>query len=66
MHQAGFFVSTINPLAVKDYQNGITVRKVKTDKADTMKITQFAIEDRQPEVGGLCGHLLARGLCCPG
>ena len=44
MHRAGFFVSAINPLAIKDYQEGITVRKVKTDKADALKIAQFAID----------------------
>ena len=44
MYQAGFFVSAVNPLAIKDYQKGITVRKVKTDKADALKIAQFAID----------------------
>lgn len=44
MSQAGFFVSAINPLSIKDYQPGINVRKVKTDKADALKIAQFAID----------------------
>ena len=44
MYRAGFFVSAVNPLAVKDYQEGINVRKVKTDKADALKIAQFAID----------------------
>ena len=44
MYRAGFFVSAVNPLAVKDYQEGISVRKVKTDKADALKIAQFAID----------------------
>ncbi|MCR4882972.1 MAG: IS110 family transposase, partial [Clostridiales bacterium] len=44
MYQAGFFVSAVNPLAIKDYQEGISVRKVKTDKADALKIAQFAID----------------------
>lgn len=44
MYRAGFFVSTVNPLAIKDYQEGISVRKVKTDKADALKIAQFAID----------------------
>ncbi len=44
MYRAGFFVSAVNPLAIKDYQEGITVRKVKTDKADALKIAQFAID----------------------
>lgn len=44
MYRAGFFVSAVNPLAIKGYQEGISVRKVKTDKADALKITQFAID----------------------
>ena len=44
MYRAGFFVSAVNPLAIKDYQEGISVRKVKTDKADAIKIAQFAID----------------------
>ena len=44
MYRAGFFVSAVNPLAIKDYQEGISVRKVKTDRADALKIAQFAID----------------------
>ena len=44
MYRAGFFVSAVNPLAIKGYQEGISVRKVKTDKADALKIAQFAID----------------------
>ena len=44
MHRAGFFVSAVNPLAIKGYQEGINIRKVKTDKADALKIAQFAID----------------------
>ncbi len=44
MYQAGFFVSAVNPLAIKDYRQGVDVRKVKTDKADALKIAQFAID----------------------
>ena len=44
MHRAGFFVSAVNPLAIKDYLEDISVRKVKTDKADALKIAQFAID----------------------
>ncbi len=44
MYRAGFFVSAVNPLTIKNYQEGITVRKVKTDKADALKIAQFAID----------------------
>lgn len=44
MYRYGFFVSAVNPLAFKDYQEGISVRKVKTDKADALKIAQFGID----------------------
>ena len=44
MYRAGFVVTAVNPLAVKDYQEGISVRKVKTDKADALKIAQFGID----------------------
>lgn len=44
MHRAGFFVSAVNPLLIKNYQGGINVRKVKTDKADAQKIAQFALD----------------------
>lgn len=44
MYRAGFFVSAVNPLGIKGYQEGISVRKVKTDKADALKIAQFAID----------------------
>lgn len=44
MHRAGFFVSAVNPLAIKIYQDGITIRKVKTDKADSLKIARFALD----------------------
>ena len=44
LHNAGFFVSAINPLVLRDYQDGISVRKVKTDKADAMKIARFTLE----------------------
>lgn len=44
MYHAGFFVSTVNPLVIKECREGITVRKVKTDSADAMKIAQFALD----------------------
>lgn len=44
MHRAGFFVSAVNPLLIKNYQGSISVRKVKTDKADAQKIAQFALD----------------------
>ena len=44
MYRAGFFVSAVNPLAIKNYQDGINIRKVKTDKADALKIARFALD----------------------
>lgn len=44
MYRAGFFVSAVNPLLIKDYREGVDVRKVKTDKADALKIAQFALD----------------------
>ena len=37
-------MSAVNPLVIKDYREDISVRKVKTDKADALKIAQFAID----------------------
>ena len=44
MYRAGFFVSTVNPLIIKNFNEKISVRKVKTDKADAVKIAHFAID----------------------
>ena len=43
---AGFFVSTINPKLIKDYGNN-TLRKVKTDKVDAVKIARYALDNWQ-------------------
>ena len=37
MYHAGFFVSAVNPLVIKDYREDVSVRKVKTDRADALK-----------------------------
>ena len=44
MYRAVFFVSAVNPLVIKDYREGVDVRKVKTDRADALKIAQFALD----------------------
>ena len=44
MYRAGFFVSAVNPLVIKDYREGVDVRKVKTDRADALKIAQSALD----------------------
>ena len=43
MHQPRFFVSVIHLLIIKEYQGSVSVRKVKTDKADAVKITRFTL-----------------------
>ena len=40
----GFFVSALNPLLFKDYQEGISVHAVKTDKADAVMIAKFGLD----------------------
>ena len=41
----GLFVSVVNPILVKDYgSKSLTVRKVKTDKKDSLKLASFALD----------------------
>ena len=40
----GFFVSALNPMLFKDYQEGISVHAVKTDKADAVMIAKFGLD----------------------
>ncbi len=44
LHEHGIFVSVINPLAIHSYCSGGTVRKVKNDKKDSLKIAKFALD----------------------
>ena len=44
LHETGLFVSTVNPLLIKEYGNN-SLRKVKTDKADAMKIARYALDN---------------------
>ncbi len=43
---AGFFVSTVNPKLIKDYSTN-SLRKVKTDKADALKIARYTLDNWQ-------------------
>ena len=43
LHNAGIFVSVVNPLLINDY-NTNRVRKVKTDRIDALKIASFALD----------------------
>lgn len=42
LHDSGLFVSAINPKLIKDYGNN-SLRKVKTDKADSLKIARYGL-----------------------
>ena len=43
LHDAGIFVSVVNPLVIDDYDTN-RVRKVKTDKLDALKIASYALD----------------------
>lgn len=43
-HDAGLYVSAVNPKLIKDYGNGNSLRHVKTDKADAKKIAGYALD----------------------
>lgn len=45
LYDAGFFVSTVNPIVTRRYQDGVNVRVVKTDKADAKKLARFALDN---------------------
>ena len=44
LHEAGLFVSPVNPLLIKEY-GGNSLRKVKTDKADPVKIAKYGLDN---------------------
>lgn len=44
LHEAGLFVSPVNPKLIRDYGNN-SLRKVKTDKADARKIARYALDN---------------------
>ena len=43
LHEAGIFVSVVNALLVHDY-GGNSLRKVKTDKKDALKLASYALD----------------------
>jgi transposase len=43
LRDAGVFVSVVNPKLIKDFGNN-SLRKVKTDKADAIKIARYGLE----------------------
>ena len=45
LSQAGFFVSAVNPQIIRNFQGQDNpLRKVKTDKADSVKIARYALD----------------------
>ena len=44
IHASGVFVSAVNPLLIKEYGNN-SLRRVKTDKADSIKIARYALDN---------------------
>ncbi len=44
LHDAGLYVSAVNPKLIKDYGNN-SLRKVRTDKADSRKIAKYALDN---------------------
>ncbi len=45
LSQAGFFVSAVNPQIIRNFQGQDNpLRKVKTDKADSIKIARYALD----------------------
>jgi len=44
LHEAGLFVSTVHAKLIHDYGNN-TIRKVKTDKADAIKIANYGLSN---------------------
>lgn len=44
LQECGIFVSVLNPLLIK-YSGGGSIRKVKTDKADAIKIAKYGLDN---------------------
>lgn len=43
LQEQGFFVSVVNPMLMKKYAS-VSIRKVKTDKMDALKIAKFGLD----------------------
>lgn len=44
LKRVGFFVNVVNAMLIHDFSDN-SIRKVKTDKADSMKIANYALTD---------------------
>ena len=45
LHECGIFVSVVNPIAIHNAGNGVSVRKTKTDRKDAIKIAKFGLDN---------------------
>ena len=69
LHEAGLYVSAVNPLLIKEYGNN-SLRKVKTDKGDLAQRGDLPQQDEQagllaPGVPGRHGNVRRRGIPRP-
>lgn len=46
LYNLGFFVSAVNPLLIRDFSDN-SLRKVKTDNADAIKIAKYTLANRE-------------------
>lgn len=60
-HEKGYFVSVINPFAMKKYAKDSSIRGAKTDKLDSIMIRKMLIYEGIIYVGGVLGLLLIIG-----
>jgi Transposase and inactivated derivatives len=44
LYQCGIFVSVVNPLVIHNYSTDASVRKVKNDQKDALKIAKFCLD----------------------
>ena len=44
LHEHGIFVSVVNPLVIHNYSTDSSVRKVKNDQKDSIKIAKFCLD----------------------
>jgi len=44
IHERGIFISAVNPLLIREY-GGNSLRRVKTDKADSKKIARYGLDN---------------------
>ena len=44
LHDKGYFISVINPFAMKKYAKNNSIRGAKTDKLDSIMIANYGIE----------------------